>query len=301
MDMKLKASLRKIGIDLDTDSFPEVKNGGFVVPSTAIVSPIDLGEEFYNVGPKGRSEVKPRPRTSGRPRPPRQPRTPGGSRAPSSTASLIGAELRGQYEKELTAVEVAYPGTQHWLNDDAIWLVVESSLLPDLGYKAYFVVAIFLGNPAVKSWGFWGTPVVGYEWIGPRHTNFPDGSICAFDLTDGTWEMGQSLVKLLDLYTIWAVRHLHYRVFGRWPGFQSVSHVYERVLEMKANEFCGCSNYRTLYGECCMQRDQSSNLLREAVGFLLWSGGGLRRPPNSIIKFLQDRTTAPELAEAFRS
>ena len=130
----------------------------------------------------------------------------------------------------MSSIEVAYPGTQFWTSNEALWLLVESGVLPGVFPKANFVVGINFAEKSVKGWGFRGCYLVGYEWIGPRHTNFPDGSICAYDIRDATWAFGDSLVELLDLYTLWALRHLHLSTLGRWPGAQSIPHAYERIM-----------------------------------------------------------------------
>ncbi|WP_175728663.1 hypothetical protein [Burkholderia ambifaria] len=180
-----------------------------------------------------------------------------------------------------------------------MWLIVESSLLPGFSQKAIFVVAIRFADGLVRGWGFWGTEAIGYEWIGPRHTNFPEGSICAFEPADGTWAVWDPLVELLDLYTLWAVRQLHLRAFGRWPGHQAVRHPYERILELRADEYCGCGKSNQLYGKCCRDADLAGNQLREALAFTIDMHSGLRRPPQSIVEFLHDRTRVPDFRDVF--
>lgn len=296
--------LRRIGELLDSGVYPVVRNGGVVVPREPIVSAQILGQESKHVRP-GKEGAKAGPRA---PESERQGTSfagaswsPSGPGTPRSAASLVVAELRKKFANELAAVEEAYPGTRHWLDDEGMWLVVESSLLPGFSQKAIFVIAIQFTSGLVRGWGFWATEAVGYEWIGPRHTNFPDGSICAFEPTDGTWTVWSPLVCLLDLYTVWAVRQLHLRTFGRWPGYQSVRHPYERILELREDEHCGCERYTKLYGKCCWDADRALSQIREAVLFTLRMHGGLRRPPSAILNFLRNCSCLPDHRDIFPS
>ena len=138
---------------------------------------------------------------------------------------------------------------------------------------------------------------MGSTWIGPRHTNFPDGSVCAFEPADKTWVIGDPLVTLLDLYTLWALRHLHLQVFGRWPGHQAVRHPYERILELREDEHCGCDMSDKLYGKCCRDRDLRRDRIADAVNFIILASGGLRKPPNSVVKFVREHIEPPRFGD----
>jgi hypothetical protein len=137
-----------------------------------------------------------------------------------------------------------------------------------------------------RSWGFWFQGC----WIGPRHTNFPDGSICCFNFGDGTWFVGESLVALLDMNTVWAIRHLHLRFFGRWPGRQVAHYPYERTLELHDDELCGCGSSNR-YAECCKPADSKCDQVREAVSFAMM--GPLRSPPDAVRQFLTGAAPTP--------
>ncbi|MDR6495605.1 hypothetical protein J2797_005529 [Paraburkholderia terricola] len=294
--------LRRIGELLDSGVYPVVRNGGVVVPREPIVSPQILGQESKHVRP-GKEAAKARPRARESERQgassPGASWSPPGPGTPRPATPLVVAELRNKLAHELAALEQAYPGTRHWLDDEGMWFVVESSLLPRFSQKAVFIVAIRFADGLVRGWGFWGTEAVGYEWIGPRHTNFPDGSICAFEPTDDTWTVWSPLVGLLDLYTLWAVRQLHLRTFGRWPGYQSVRYPYERTLELREDEYCGCARYTQLYGKCCRDADRALSQIREAVLFTLGMHGGLRQPPSAIVNFLRNSSFPPDTREIF--
>ncbi len=151
--------LRRIGEQLDASLFPVVKNGGIVVPSNPAISPRTLGAELNHVKPgKARTEARSRPQAwaSDRPRPSFGAWSYAGSGAPRPATSLVVSELRSKFANELKAVQQAYPGVRHWLDDDGMWLIVESSLLPGFSHKAVFIVAIRFADTLVRGWGFWG-------------------------------------------------------------------------------------------------------------------------------------------------
>jgi len=297
MQEEIADMLSRIGCQLDSFSFPTVKNGGIVVPGASAVFPSNSGKEFNNGTRKGRSTgTEPAPWGAARQKPLAGTWPAGGSRPPGETASVLVSGFRTQYEAELSSVEVAYPGTQVWASNDGLWLRVESGLLPGLFPKTVFMVGINFADRNVRGWGFQGSPAIGYEWIGPRHTNFPDGSICAFEPRDGTWFIGDRLVELLDLYTLWALRHLHLKAFGRWPGMQSILHAYERILELRDDEYCGCANSQILYKDCCKDSDHRHAVIKEALRFTIDTMGGLRSPPRKIVEFLLNRGDPPSIA-----
>jgi hypothetical protein len=304
MRTDIETSLREIGDQLDSFLFPLVKNGGIVVPSRPAIFLDRLGKEHEHAkAGQRRSEAGSRERQPVWQRPPAGTQSSAGARSsngsgtPGHATSLVSADLRKKYSGELDAIEKAYPGMQHWQHNDGMWLLVESSLLPGLAPKANFAVGIPFGGHVVRSWGFWGSSAIGFEWIGPRHTNFPDGSICAFEPTDQTWVIGAPLVELLDLYTLWALRHLHLRAFGRWPGHQAVPHPYERILELRKDEYCGCANSHKFYGQCCRKSDLARNQIAEAINFTCLTAGGLRKPPNVVVRFMLEREEPPQFSD----
>lgn len=303
---EVQDELRHIGQLLDAACYPVVRNGGFVGPGGPIIPPPTLGKEFNHARTRKEAPgTSPSSPAAGTRAPswhgalPRPPRAPLGPRTSHPAAPFVRAELHRKFAGELVAVDQAYPGTRTWLDDDGMWVVAESSLLPGLSIKALFVIGIRFASAVVRGWGFWGTDAVGYEWIGPRHTNFPDGSICAFEPTDGTWTVWSPLVLLLDLYTLWAVRHLHLSTFRRWPGHQSVRYPYERMLELMDDEHCGCDNSTRLYGQCCKGSDRERSRIEEAVRFTLDMHSGIRRPPASICEFVRDRHRVPAPEDIF--
>jgi len=280
------AYVQAIGHDLDRLIFPQVLNGGIVAPSDRAV-PSSLGAENCDDSPK-RSATRPRQGTTGRE----------GTASPTRTAgeatSIQCASLQARYEAQLDDVRAAYPGACVWREETGTWLLTRSRVIPNFRDAAAFLVAISYTRSLVRAWGFWVRGAVGIEWIGPRHTNFPDGSICAFAPTDGTWTFGDSLLELLDLYTVWAFRHLHLALFGRWPGPQVAFHPYERLLEFRADEDCGCGS-GLKYGHCCLEKDRSRPRLADAVNFTLHFAGGVRCPPVDVVQAVLHGCQPPAL------
>lgn len=293
MQAQTKNALQEIGLQLDCSQFPCVYNGGFVKPSDTVVVSSFLGEEKQDVSfRQRRSKTRSWQRSAGWQRQTYRPRTSG------RTTSFICSSLRESYEAELDALMDAYPGTKIWQQEEGLWLLTESAVLAGLGKKATFLCAIpYSPILFTRSWGFW-TTLISTEWIGPRHTNFPDGSICAFEPQDGTWKNGDSIIKLLDLYSLWALRHEHLKEFGRWPGHQSVHHPHERLSELRDDEFCGCAHSNRLYSECCKQKDLARNLVADFMDFWFhFAGQQHRKPPQTITDFIRKRIKPPPIID----
>lgn len=290
--------IRVIGDNLDINQYPRVYNGGFVRPIDPPV-PLTQGQEVNYVQSSRRST------TGSRQRPQRRQRQTSRSGTPSRRTPIIDARLRIRYEEQLGAVQEAYPGAINWCQDNGMWLLTESSLFDGLGQKATFLTNIpYISNvPKLgpRSWGFWTTPVF-CDWIGPRHTNMPDGSICAFEPQDRSWRTTLPLVKLLDLYSVWAARHLHLKLFGRWPGYQSVPYVFERCTEIKDTEFCGCSLRNRRYIDCCKQSDIQAAKVENPVEYLRKVGRlNSRVCPTEIVNLVRFRNNVPPVSRFFTS
>lgn len=287
MDATIQRQLHVIGSLLDQNIYPEVRNGGIVTPSNSTVLST-LGAENHDENTR-RSTTRPREG------PPRGEGTAGRSWPAHRTSPLVGAGLQTQYEAELSAVYTAYPATKAWLRNEGLWLLSESSILSGLKRAAIFLCGVSYADAIVRGWAFWKQSSVDLSWIGPRHTNFPDGSICAFHAVDGTWLVGDSLVKLLDLYSLWALRHLYFETFGRWPGKQAVIHPYERILELRSDEYCGCEKSEKLYSDCCQPNDRARNQIADAVNFVVNFRGGRREPPGMVMQSIRSCREPPPL------
>lgn len=285
MQINTQKILEEIGYQLDNNIFPLVKNGGIIMPNDSPVSLSTMGEAKENERErKRRSKTRSRNGATGR------------ERASNQTSSFICTNFQTQYESELNAVLEAYPKTRVWRQPGGLLLLTESALLASNQLPATFLIMIpYAKTEVVKGWGFW-TSAIGIEWIGPRHTNFPDGSICAFEPRDGTWVKGDPLVQLIDLYSLWACRHLYLKKCGRWPGRQSVIHPYERFLELTPDEFCGCKHSDSLYGDCCHSKDQKRNIIAEAVNFLTTYHDGYRNPPKVVTDFILYQSNPPQIS-----
>ncbi|MDH5518141.1 MAG: hypothetical protein OEY36_10060 [Gammaproteobacteria bacterium] len=287
MKTLLHEDLRLIGLQLDKNIFPRVLNGGVVMPSKTAIPSIIMGE----VSNDERRKRQKRPETRQGQRPPRWQGETRGRRKTSGATQVISSSIHEKYMDELVSLKEAYPGMKIWEQKDGMWLLCQSALIPNALHRAIFLCGIpFDPRKRVRSWGFWNEGV----WIGPRHTNMPDGSICAFEPSDGTWLPGDSIIKLLDIYTLWAVRHLHLQVLNRWPGAQVAHHAYERLSELKEDELCGCGSFTKKYGECCRPNDLRRDRVADATKFI-FDGGADRKPPEDVMRFIDEKDTPPLL------
>ena len=299
MNAEALARLEVIGKDLDRWVFPEVQDRGRVVPNRRAARSKTPGTSEYDDEQRrqeppapGRSWQGPRAQGASRPAP-----SPG-ARAPGEGTQVLGEQLRPWIEREVAGVTEAYPEAQVWWLPNGVWLKVTSELLPGLGLRAYLYLCFQLEPyPCYRAWGFWSN----LEWIGPRHTNFPDGSICAFDLFDNTWVMGDPIIDLLDLYSVWALRHLHLRTNGRWPGPQAVPHPFERLTEFRDDELCGCPmGGDKTYGHCCKPKDLKLSPIGIALKFYLFARGCINRyPPRVVLQFSAGLSGPPSLNVIF--
>jgi hypothetical protein len=128
----------------------------------------------------------------------------------------------------------------------------------------------------IQAWAWWTD---GF-WIGPRHTNYGNASVCAYELTDSTWSRGRDLVALLDLISTWIVRHIHLLELGRWPGGQALHTSYERLTEIRAGERCGCE-LPLLYDDCHRSGDAARPERDVVLEFTTKFPVPWRRPPRT--------------------
>lgn len=289
--------LKEIGNNLNKDIYPHVLDGGIVKPSENATPSL-----LWATNEKDNSNEKPRqgqtgpaagswPRTEGRQG------SPDRTGSPSNTPPAVSSALKESYESGLAEVQRAYPSSRVLHREDGFWLLTESSLLPGLSQKAVFLTGIpYNRTYTVQAWGFWsGTPLAYPVWIGPRHTNFGNGSVCAFNPSDNTWNPGGSIVKLIDIYTLWALRQLYLQTFGRWPGRQVAHYLSERIVEIKHDELCGCG-LATLYGKCHQQEDLSKMTYAEAVKDFSRKAEN-RAPPKAVVDFVRDKAELPRLMD----
>lgn len=186
----------------------------------------------------------------------------------------------------------AYPRVSARPTAQALWVTI--TIQPVQGLPDAAVVStVYPLDPwrRVSSWAWWTAGV----WLGPRHTNYPDGSICSFEVTDGTWTRKDSLLGLLDLTAVWITRHLYLRYFGRWPGRQVLHTAFERLKEHRPEELCGCDS-GAKYSDCCQARDLRQTPLDRYREFRRVFPATIRRPSEALIEWLIDpEAPAPRL------
>ena len=209
----------------------------------------------------------------------------GARRAPASERTIRSGNLSGIYGAALPEVRDAY-GTVRTFNDaDGMWLAVRARPLGSDGPQATFII----GLPSKvgygpRSWAFWSGDAS--PWIGHRHTNYPDGSICAFP-PHTVWFDGDSLLQLIDFYSQWSARHIYHSVFDRWPGTQTDIGPWYRLNEFKLGELCSCGSGRDYY-RCHRLLDLLEKQSEIEKSFLIQSGGlavGAQRPPAAVSDF----------------
>ena len=278
-------ALEKIGKSLDKGLTPTVHNGGIVMPGRAAETFRFPGRESTNVRQETRgSSTGSRKGTTG------GQGSPGGSGPSSEAAPTVISDLESAYCEQLEEIDGAYPGRRVWRQLGGLWLLITAGLVHGSPVTARFLVAVPFDGEIPKAWAFWGDG----SWIGPRHTNFADGSICCMHTPDNTWTAGESLVDLFDLYTLWAVRHLHVRLFGRWPGQQVAILRHERLTEIADDEHCGCGS-AIPYAACCKKDDLKHDKLSVAIEFALY--GRNRSVPTRIWRFLNGQSEPPQFDE----
>lgn len=141
------------------------------------------------------------------------------------------------------------------VSGNGLWVVAPSMPLGAGGPQFHLAVAFpFSLGLKPLGWAFnrlGGSP----RAVGPRHTNFPDHSICAQGRDDGAWYLTDGVRPLLNLYSTWLLRHLYLAEFGRWPGRQWGPSALYRRSEFHPDEWCGCGR-SARYKDCCQSADR---------------------------------------------
>lgn len=282
-------TLRDIGEALDRDEYPMVGQDGLVMPGarSPSYSPGE-GERVRVEQPEAGSEGPAAREGEGS--------SAAGSAAAGGQALLLGQlGLSEGMRHDLGVVAAAYPSLRVRVTPPVVWLLSTNRPIEGLPDKAYLLTAISMdakalvpGRPnPISSWAWWDLGI----WIGPRHTNYGDGSICSFEPKHGTWRPGESLIKLLDLHSVWIARQLHLRHLGRWPGDQVIHTAYERVAENAPDELCGCGSFRR-YDECHRALDEATPAYQRDRGFHARMRNPARRPPSEAWAMLGKLRTA---------
>ena len=276
--------LRVIGDDLDLDRQPLIHDHGQVEPgphhprrNRPDEAPLDEAKEVNANVRSGRNEGSSRPPsgpregTSNRGAPDRP-----GTKTPQAPV-LSSPKLSERVRMDLQEAVGAYPRMRIRLAPEFIELHVWVWPLRGIYDGAFLLTRVPLNDESYpRAWAWWDTGA----WIGPRHTNIPDGSICSHELQDGSWRPGRPLRKLIDLNVLWVVRHIHLRHLKRWPGRQVIHTSYERFFEQEPTELCGCDSRRR-YHECCRESDSRTWLRGMAKFFTKFRS--FERHPNRTL------------------
>lgn len=183
--------------------------GGFVWPATKHL-PEELVGVFDEVTTDGASQGEGAPGASG----PRSQATGAGEAAAWPTAAgsgapVVGSVVAGEYDlaealRRYPQFEVSKSGSSA---SGAVGLCGVIQPIADLPTSASMAVHLPAGNPAeLRAWAWWTEGV----WVGPRHT-YIDGSVCAFEIRENTWDPGLGVVLLLNLYSVWLAKQLYLR------------------------------------------------------------------------------------------
>lgn len=231
--------LKEIGQFIHSGNRPLVFDGGHVGTTQC------SNEEIYH-----ESQVKPS-RPQARSWQGRSARS--GAWTPAQGNHFGSPAIEASHGAELRVLAQAYPVVVTE-SDDGFWLAIRTKPLGPDGPKAHVLIAVSCNRSVLpRAWAF--------ETIGtqprpfaPKHTNFPDGSICAFAPTSDAWKPEDGLLDLVDHYVIWMIKSWHRTVFGWWPGKQAGVVAFYRAQEFDGREFCGCGS-GLLYAFCHRGRD----------------------------------------------
>lgn len=271
------ALLRRIGEDLDQDESLIVSRGGTVWPGAELPLTSELGvkEGSHRGSPiaepawAGRSPAR---QGQGSPRD-----TAAGSPARAAASILRQLGVREWVVQDVVGAGAAYPQLMVRPAPATLWLELRFFPISEYRRGAF----LLMGYPLdvllpVQAWAWWTDGL----WIGPRHTNYGNGSVCAYEPIDGTWSRGRQLVSLLDFIATWVVRHIHLLELGRWPGGQALHTAHERLTEIRPDERCGC-HLPLLYDVCHRAADTARSEDDVHREFIRRFPAPWRRPPRT--------------------
>jgi hypothetical protein len=285
------AHVREVGLALFEGRCLQAKQGGFIaVLDTAPTQDVkgecnDEGQELQRsaAGPR-----QGRQRTSGRS---------GQSRRGSSDPSraVVGrqrliSQTSGQLRKH-------YSGVRLWkeIGGNGVWLAVSIFPAGKVGPQADFVIAVPT-NPTFRilSWGFWCT-TDGPVWIGPKHTNYPDGSACPFPADGAAWTEAHDLIAYVDRLAEWSMRHLYLDAEGVWPGSHEGAHIYYRLRHTHPRECCTRCRSLNPYESCCLPLDQKEFVSSHRADFISMYGAdvGDQRPHSRLLRWMETKEGSP--------
>lgn len=121
--------------------------------------------------------------------------------------------------------------------------------------------------------------------VGPRHTNYPDASVCSHIPENDAWRPGDNPLRLLNLCAEWLVCQLFLKVEKRWPGKQFGMDEIYRHAEFQPEEWCCDSGLR--YGECHATAD--AEFVRELKRTGRYRDHGPRVVPHKVLAFAKSK------------
>jgi hypothetical protein len=258
---------------------------GVLRPSTAPAAFFEvLGQqELHNATPEKERSRKGREGREGREGPQETPQARRSRPSNSSAQELRSAELGGKistyHATDLAGALAEYSQFRLRLAPPGAWLTGTIRPVPAQEDNAV-VILVYPFEPfyPIHCWAWWDTGI----WVGPRHTNYGDGSVCAFEPADttGVWRGGDPLLQLLDYIACWIARHIFLKRRGRWPGPQSLHTAFERLTEHAPNELCGCGS-PYLYEVCHRPSDTAMAETERIAEFLRFCPHPFRNPPRT--------------------
>lgn len=218
---------------------------------------------------------------------------PGAPAAPEPAREVGRESLIAQYKAHLTEVRLYFQITPVETKE-GIWLITPMWPIGKSGPR--FMVALYLpDNRAMTptAFGFRSSGQLARS-ISKRHTNSPEGSICAWSDGDIDWTPGDSPLLMLCLFAEWLLCQLFYQQEGYWPGRQSAMNAVYRWNEFHPNEWCDCGSDQR-YGDCHQFLDAALVARLKAQGKSV--APPIREMPASVVRFARSGWRKPPPAE----
>lgn len=215
------------------------------------------------------------PRSAAGPREGRQGSPPAGY---SDPADFLRRAISDRHQ--IASLKRSYPSAR--LHDDPLghWLAVRVFPLGKPGPEVLLLCMLPKAQSTVRSWAYWygrGAP----HWLGPRHTNYPDGSACVFPPDSNHLECHEPFLRYIDLLSEWCARHLYLAHHQKWPGPQEGRWVDYRLRETKAGECCSKCGGLKEYEHCCKPLDEA-DAIAGVIEAECPSAAAHRKPPRAI-------------------
>jgi len=286
--------LRAVGEELDADEYPRVGTGGLVLPGACRADVNEPGQERDHVNHAEAGATRPEAGQGQR-------TTDRDTASEGAEARLLGLPgLSEELAHDLAGALAANPSMCVRVAPPLVWILTKIHPIAGLPDQALILTvlpispgaAMEAGHP-FASWAWWELGV----WVGPRHTNPGNGSICSFEPSHGTWRRGDPILTLLDIHAVWIARQLHLRLLGRWPGDQVIHTAYERLRDQRPGEMCGCGSMR-LYAECHEPFDRARTPYDLYIEFRQKWPNPIRRPPPSAWAEFSKFMRAPQFESA---